>query len=606
MDSCEDYASWLGASPDADAAQTIAALKAEKPEWLVVDHYGIGSQWERQVRPQVGRILVVDDLANRPHECDALLDQNYSPLGDARYAGLVTGACKVLTGSRYALLAPEYAHFRRALRPRRDPPERVLLFFGGSDPMNATAMALEALSRDGLRGLKVDIVLGRNYAHRAALHRLVEARPGTKVFEPQRHLAGFMAQADLAIGAGGSTTWERMCLALPTVLVSIAENQKPASEALRAAGLAYYAGHWPGINANLLAELVLRITRDAGALSRLGERIRTHVDGLGAGRVAEVMLPSRFEESRLRPDTEHDNSCAGGDASRSPGTQLLLESGNVPLGWMHGKPDGDAVLIDWALDPIVQGRDWDARFVARGASMMCDVEQGNPVYVGKRSRIPTTGTRYSIAILSDPSSWMNEHIPTLLIHWLNAGHRVLWAHDKAQLQAGDFCFMLGCGQIVPSDTLARYRNCLVVHESDLPRGRGWSPLTWQILGGETKVPVTLLEAAEKVDSGAIYAQELLAFDGHELVDELRAAVGRAALGLCTRFVDRYPSILDQAREQDGTATYLPRRAPEDSRLDPLRPIDSQLDLLRVVDNQRYPAFFESRGHRYVLNILKSE
>jgi methionyl-tRNA formyltransferase len=190
--------------------------------------------------------------------------------------------------------------------------------------------------------------------------------------------------------------------------------------------------------------------------------------------------------------------------------------------------------------------------------------------------------------------------------WLKAGHRVLWVHSKEDLQPGDFCFYLSCGQIVPNTILSSYRHNLVVHESDLPKGKGWSPLTWQILEGTKSIPITLFEAAEKVDGGMIYAQESMEFEGHELIDELRDAQAKATIKLCKRFIEGYPRILDQAREQAGDESFYPRRTEADSELDPLQSIETQFDRLRVVDNRRYPAFFEYRNQRYSLKIEKIE
>lgn len=141
-----------------------------------------------------------------------------------------------------------------------------------------------------------------------------------------------------------------------------------------------------------------------------------------------------------------------------------------------------------------------------------------------------------------------------------------------------------------------------MHESDLPQGKGWSPLTWQILDGQPRIPVTLIEAAERVDSGVIYAQRWLEFQGHELIDELRAAQAEATHDLCRWFVDTYPRSAEQGRPQQGEESFYARRRPADSRLDPEQPLAEQFNLLRVVDNERYPAFFEWRGKRYTLSI----
>jgi methionyl-tRNA formyltransferase len=194
----------------------------------------------------------------------------------------------------------------------------------------------------------------------------------------------------------------------------------------------------------------------------------------------------------------------------------------------------------------------------------------------------------------------------MIRRWLRAGHRVLWTHQVRALQAADFCFYLSLSTIVPANIRAMFRHNLVVHESDLLHGKGWSPLTWQILEGKNEIPVTLIEAEDKVDSGVIYAQEWIECAGHELIDELRQMQAETTLKLCEYFVSSYPEILGQARIQVGEESFHPRRREADSELNPVQTLDAQFNLLRVVDNQRYPAFFNLRGQGYFLRIDRAK
>ena len=166
--------------------------------------------------------------------------------------------------------------------------------------------------------------------------------------------------------------------------------------------------------------------------------------------------------------------------------------------------------------------------------------------------------------------------------------------------------MLSCSQLVKPDLLKRHKHNLVVHESDLPKGKGWSPMTWQVLEGLNEIPVTLFEAEDAVDSGQVYLQGKMQLEGHELVDELREMQAEVTLDLCRRFVREYPVIIQQAVFQSGVESYYCRRRPEDSRLDPYKTIAEQFNLLRVVDNERYPAFFDWKGRRYIIRIEKQD
>ena len=192
-----DYTAGLGVTEQEDAAQTIEALGEKQAEWLLVDHYGIGAKWEGRMRSHAAKLLVIDDLANRRHDCDVLLDQNYSERGSQRYVGCLPEECALLLGPRYALLRPEYGAHRSAASRRAGQVRRVFVFFGGSDPHNVTGRALEALSDPTFDHLEVDVVAGANYAHRASLEKQVAGRPGTQLHGPLPHLADLISARTL-------------------------------------------------------------------------------------------------------------------------------------------------------------------------------------------------------------------------------------------------------------------------------------------------------------------------------------------------------------------------------------------------------------------------
>ena len=199
---------------------------------------------------------------------------------------------------------------------------------------------------------------------------------------------------------------------------------------------------------------------------------------------------------------------------------------------------------------------------------------------------------------------MNPWIAELLVGWSKEGHRIKWIHQPEEIPRGDFCFLLGCEKIVGREILELNNHNLVVHESLLPMGKGWSPLSWQILEGSNQIPVVLFEATEGVDSGMIYLKDYLNFYGHELIEELRLAQAEVTLRLCNHFVKSFPEVLNLSQSQSGEDSFYPRRRPEDSRIDPNRTLAEQFNLLRVVDNERYPAFFELQGFRYSLRVEK--
>jgi len=209
-----------------------------------------------------------------------------------------------------------------------------------------------------------------------------------------------------------------------------------------------------------------------------------------------------------------------------------------------------------------------------------------------------------VTVLSDSRSWINEYIPDIILVIKSWGHHVTWIHRASEITHGDIVLLLGCGQIIPKNILVKNKHNLVVHESALPHGRGWSPLTWQILEGKNEIPITLFEAGESVDSGVIYLQDIMKFSGTELVQELRQKQAEYTKKLCLSFIKDYPEIAKKGRKQSGLTTYYRRRQPKDSCLDPDKTLREQFSLFRVVDNDNYPALFEINGVKYILKIEK--
>lgn len=219
------HAHWLGVSQLQDAAESIQALSDITWDWLIVDHYALDSRWETMLRKAARRILVIDDLADRQHDCDLLLDQNLYADMEARYIGKVLPRSQLLLGPRYALLRDEFRQLHEQIKPRIGPVQRILVFFGGIDSDNYTRHAIEALSRIEIAGLLVDVVIGVQHPYGEQI-KAACAQHGFTCHVQTDKMAELMVTADMAIGAGGSATWERCCLGLPALAICTAENQR--------------------------------------------------------------------------------------------------------------------------------------------------------------------------------------------------------------------------------------------------------------------------------------------------------------------------------------------------------------------------------------------
>ena len=206
-----------------------------------------------------------------------------------------------------------------------------------------------------------------------------------------------------------------------------------------------------------------------------------------------------------------------------------------------------------------------------------------------------------ISLIVDNDSWIIPYVQRLQ-ESLKKEERVNFYRASSEVKEGLIAFYLGCTNIVSPSILRRNKYNLVVHSSNLPKGRGWSPLSHQILRGINKIPVCLFKAVENVDEGDVYYRDEIKFKGHELVDELREKLGSKTIEMCLRFINEpSPPI---GIKQSGESSYFLRRRPKDCQIDIEHSILSQFELLRIVDNDRYPAFFECRGHKYRLKIEK--
>lgn len=374
------HAHWLGTTEDRDAAATLAALSGDGPwDWLVVDHYALGAQWETRLRACASRILAIDDLADRPHDCDALLDQNLYAGMHARYDGLVPDGCIRLLGPRHALLRPEFAAARDRLRTRGDEVRRVLVFYGGVDAANLTTRALDALDAIAAE-VDVDVVIGATHPDRDAIVARCGRRARTTCHVQASDMAGLIADADVGIGAAGVATWERCALGLPALAVAVAANQRVLLRDAARAGLVLGPDIDPA-DTGALALHLRALLGNAALRAHLSRQGLDAVDALGAGRVARLM--SRPEVT-VRPatDADSDDLLAWRNApevrrfSRSdrpidrdehrrwmtatlaaPDRLLLIgQTGGVPVGVVRYDVSGDRAEVSIYLAPGRAGR----------------------------------------------------------------------------------------------------------------------------------------------------------------------------------------------------------------------------------------------------------
>lgn len=209
-----------------------------------------------------------------------------------------------------------------------------------------------------------------------------------------------------------------------------------------------------------------------------------------------------------------------------------------------------------------------------------------------------------IRVLTSKTSWYYPKTAVLKTMLEELGHEVyvFGNHNNTDDTSYDVTFLLSYFSILKDEELSKSRNNIVIHESDLPSGKGWSPLTWQILEGKNSIIVSMIEASANVDSGDIYIQKLMSFEGHELIDEMRSQLADVMKDMVIEFCRNFPN--NKGVVQEGVESFYKRRRPRDSQLDINQSIEEQINLLRVVDNDDYPAFFIYKGKKYIIKVTK--
>jgi UDP-2,4-diacetamido-2,4,6-trideoxy-beta-L-altropyranose hydrolase len=277
-----------------DAEQTVHALVEKWPraDWLIVDHYRLDARWEKALRRNTARIMAIDDLADRPHDCELLVDQNLSRDMNNRYTGLVPESARPLLGPKHALLRTEFTAARAAAKRRDGALRRILVFYGGSDAGNETAKALEGLRLFSRPDIAIDVVIGATNPHRDQIARLCSTLPNARLHRQVNNMAELMAAADLALGGGGITTWERCCLGLPTLVTILAENQSELTHATADYGAIVNLGAAEQLEATDYRQALETLT--SSQLSQMAQLGAELVDGNGCGRVAQAMLQFEY------------------------------------------------------------------------------------------------------------------------------------------------------------------------------------------------------------------------------------------------------------------------------------------------------------------------
>lgn len=362
---------------DAESVIGIIRNLESEVDLVLVDHYALDHLWESKLRPAVGNIMVIDDLANRKHDCDLLLDQNISEHPE-EYRSLIPKYATMLLGPRYSLLRDQFRELRENVKQDVPKPETILVFFGGADRTNQTEKALRAITELADTSLTTNAIIGENNQNRQTLAQLVTDSPNVYLYVQVDNMAKFMLNADLSIGACGTAIWERCCLGLPSIVLTTAENQKKVAQTLAKGDYIEYLGNHEEVSLSDIKDAIINFGKENRS-QVMRERCMELVDAKGVERVM-IVLHELLQSTALitREVTENDlmtlfrwanekavreNSYSTAPISLTEHTSwfhkkladsqaymYILEYQGIPVGQIRFDVKDDIADIDYSID----------------------------------------------------------------------------------------------------------------------------------------------------------------------------------------------------------------------------------------------------------------
>ncbi len=278
----------LSQERELESVHKMLSHEGRPADWILIDHYGLDKYYESEIRKAAKQVMVIDDLADRPHDCDVLLDQNHHP-GQNRYRQLIPETCVSLLGTDYALLRPQFREARQAMARQYETVSRLLVFMGGADLHNDTGKVLRAWQMLKRSDIVTDVIIGGCNPHAPAIQALAAQIPQVRCHGHVDNMAALMVQADIGVGAAGSTTWERCCVGLPGIVMIQAENQRAIAEHLETAGVVMNLGWSAQVNEQAIKHSLEQLLQDVNRRKEMSARGQHLVDGRGAVRVAEFL-----------------------------------------------------------------------------------------------------------------------------------------------------------------------------------------------------------------------------------------------------------------------------------------------------------------------------
>jgi len=399
-----------------DANQTIKILKKNKTKLLIVDNYNLNYKWESSVKKYVNKLLVIDDLANRKHNCEILLDQNYVENFANRYKKYINKNCRTFLGPRYVLLNPNFSKIKKKIKKNKV--KNIFIFFSSSFQKKLTGIIYNVFKKKKFKELKINFIVGHSSNKNKLIKKFKNENYKTYIFK--KNIINLMKKSDLAIGAGGSNSWERISLGLPSLAICLSDNQKSICSYLKKKKLIIYLGESKDVNVKKIENEVTKAIRNISKLRKISSSGQTIIDGKGSLRISELISPTNEKKLELRLAKKEDcfdyfqwindpkvrkNSFISRKIKlnehkkwfykkiKNKKSKLyILEASKLPVGQIRFDFESSEILVDYSLDPIVRERGWGQKLIKLGMKKLKKKSKNNFLAKVKPFNYPSVST----------------------------------------------------------------------------------------------------------------------------------------------------------------------------------------------------------------------
>ncbi len=587
------YKDWLGCNEEEDAINSldlILKIKNITIDWVIVDHYSLGEIWEKTIKNGLKnfnkntKILVIDDLYNRNHYCEILLNQNYFTNDNLdKYKNILSIHSQLLIGPHYALLGKDYFGINNLTKKSREI-KRILIYFGGVEN-SIHHKVIESISAEKFSEIIFDYIISKSSKYYSYLKNIENKVENIYVHDIKKTLADFILRSDLFIGAGGSTSLERLCLGIPSITIVLADNQQEISENLNNDKYIKLIGNESSISHKMITKAIDDFIYKK-VLLKDGKEL---VDGYGTKRVVNnllgINLPIKlsnkdlnddFEKTKFRNDilnlklshSNHNNIYNSLSKHNSEFHNInfkiifykvIFDDLSTPIGKLiflinktnnlfsklildNYSDDSQKKLFIKLIPLIFQSLRENLNLKKFKYIKLCN----SNFYLLEKILYPHSLEKNLnkkikfITILSDQNSWLNEYIPYLITKLWFEEYEVRWIHNLNDLKKGDICLILSFSRKIQKEKLLLNKKNLIVYENDFKKDEGFSSISWQILEVKNKIINSLIESDIPFHSSKIYNQESTNLNKNKLLDNWQKLKARKIISLCTEWIKNYP------------------------------------------------------------------